>query len=225
MKGQGEPPARITREAKGKDRRVNLDKHASAALDGTAECRALLDWQKTINWRGELALHGINTGKLAPEWPSKLEGLIKTNGSLYGGTWQMSVPEMKITGNVKQNKVLVDGSARGNSYLQWTIPGLHVALGNNNADIKGELGVKDLNLDANIDAPKLDNMLPGLGGTAKGLVKIRGTVDAPQVLADITARSLRWQELSIGQVRVEGDVKSTDQIAGNLDVRVERIDR
>ncbi|EPK7359607.1 autotransporter assembly complex protein TamB [Kluyvera ascorbata] len=223
VKGQGVPPAKITLDAKGNERQVSLDKLAIAALDGTTEFKALLDWQQAISWRGELALHGINTGKLAPEWPSKLEGLIKTNGSLYGGTWQMSVPEMKITGNVKQNKVLVDGSASGNSYLQWTIPGLHVALGNNIADIKGELGVKDLNLDANIDAPKLDNMLPGLGGTAKGLVKIRGTVDAPQLLADITARGLRWQELSIGQVRVDGDVKSSDQIAGNLDVRVERI--
>jgi autotransporter translocation and assembly factor TamB len=42
------------------------------------------------------------------------------------------------------------------------IPGLHVALGRNTADIKGELGVKDLNLDATIDAPNLDNALPGL---------------------------------------------------------------
>jgi translocation and assembly module TamB len=49
--------------------------------------------------------------------------------------------------------------------------------------------VKDLNLDATIDAPNLDNALPGLGGTAKGLVKVRGTVDAPQLLADITARA------------------------------------
>ena len=61
--------------------------------------------------------------------------------------------------------------------------------------MKGELGVKDLNLDATINAPGLDNALPGLGGTAKGLVKVRGTVEAPQLLADITARGLRWQEL------------------------------
>ncbi|HIH5624179.1 TPA: autotransporter assembly complex protein TamB [Kluyvera ascorbata] len=223
VKGQGVPPADITIDAKGNERQVSLDKLTVAALEGKTELTALLDWQQAISWRGELALRSINTAKVAPDWPSKLDGLIKTNGSLYGGTWQMSVPEVKITGNVKQNKVNVEGSVRGNSYMQWTIPGLHVALGNNTADVKGELGVKDLNLDANIDAPKLDNMLPGLGGTAKGLVKIRGTVDAPQLLADITARGLRWQELSIAQVRVDGEVKSTDQIAGNLDVRVERI--
>ena len=70
-----------------------------------------------------------------------------------------------------------------------SIPGMHLELGPNSAEVKGELGVKDLNLDATINAPGLDNALPGLGGTAKGLVKVRGTVEAPQLLADITAVS------------------------------------
>lgn len=223
VKGQGVPPANIKLDAKGNELQVNLDKLTVAALEGTTELKALLDWQQAISWRGELALHGINTAKEVPDWPSKLDGLIKTQGSLYGGTWQMDVPSLKITGNVKQNNVNVEGSLKGNSYMQWTVPGLHLELGRNSADVKGELGVRDLNLDATIDAPNLDNALPGLGGTAKGLVKVRGTVEAPQLLADITARGLRWQELTVGQVRVEGDVKSTDQIAGNLAVRVERI--
>ena len=223
VKGQSVPPATITLDAKGNEQQINLDKLTIAALEGKTELTALLDWQQAISWRGELKLDGINTAKEVPDWPSKLDGLIKTRGSLYGGSWQMEVPELKITGNVKQNKVDVEGSLRGNSYLQWVIPGLHVALGRNSADIKGELGVKDLNLDAVIDAPNLDNALPGLGGTAKGLVKVRGTVEAPQLLADITASGLRWQELSVARVRVEGDIKSTDQIAGNLNVRVERI--
>jgi len=223
VKGQDVPPATIMLDAKGNEQQINLDKLTVAALEGTTELKALLDWQQAISWRGELALKGINTAKEFPDWPSKLNGLIKTRGSLYGGSWQMDIPEIKLSGNVKQNKVAVDGSVKGNSYLQWVIPGLHLALGRNSADVKGELGVKDLNLDATIDAPGLDNALPGLGGTAKGLLKVRGTVEAPQLLADITARGLRWQELSVAQVRINGDIKSTDQIAGNMDVRVERI--
>ena len=223
VKGQDIPPATITLDAKGNEQQINLDKLSVAALEGKTELKALVDWQQAISWRGELTLDGINTAKAIPDWPSKLNGLVKTRGSLYGGSWQMEVPELKLTGNVKQNKVNVNGSLKGNSYLQWTIPGLHLELGRNSANVKGELGVKDLNLDATIDAPSLDNALPGLGGTAKGLVKVRGTVEAPQLLADITARGLRWQELSVAQVRVEGDVKSAEQIAGNLNVRVERI--
>ena len=223
VKGRDLPPATITLDGKGNEQQLNLDKLVIAALEGKTELKALLDWQQAISWRGELTLKDIDTAKAFPEWPSKLNGLIKTRGSLYGGSWQMEVPELKLSGNVKQNKVNVDGQLKGNSYLQWTIPGLHLELGKNSADIKGELGVKDLNLDATIDAPGLNNALPGLGGTAKGLVKIRGTVDAPQALADITANNLRWQDLSVARVRVEGDVKSSDQIGGKLNVRVERI--
>ena len=223
VKGQDIPPAIITLDAKGNEQQINLDKLSVAALEGKTELKALVDWQQAISWRGELTLDGINTAKEVPDWPSKLNGVIKTRGSLYGGSWQMEVPELKLSGNVKQNKVNVNGSLKGNSYLQWTIPGLHLELGRNSAEVKGELGVKDLNLDATIDAPSLDNALPGLGGTAKGQVKVRGTVEAPELLADITARGLRWQELSVAQLRVEGDVKSAEQIAGNLNVRVERI--
>ncbi len=35
----------------------------------------------------------------------------------------MEVPELKLTGNVKQNKVNVDGTLKGNSYMQWKIRG------------------------------------------------------------------------------------------------------
>ncbi len=223
VKGQDVPPATITLDGKGNEQQISIDKLSIAALEGKTELKALLDWQQAISWRGELTLDGINTAKTFPDWPAKLNGLAKMRGSFYGGTWQLDIPELKLAGNVKQNKVSIDGQLKGNSYMQWTIPGLHLELGRNKADVKGELGVKDLNLDANIDAPGLDNALPGLGGTAKGLVNIRGTVDAPQVMADITASNLRWQALHVARVLVKGDVKSTDQLAGTMNVRVERL--
>ncbi len=223
VKGEQVPPATITLDAKGNAQQVNLDKLRVAALQGNIDLKAVLDWQQAISWRSELTLDGINTAKFAPDWPSKLDGLIKTRGSLYGGSWQMEVPELKITGNVKQNRVDVNGTLKGNSYMQWNIPGLHAALGKNTVDIKGDLSDKALALDANIDAPNLDNALPGLGGTAKGLVKVLGTLEAPQLQADLTANSLRWQELSIARVLLKGDVKSGEQIAGNLDLQVNNI--
>ena len=223
VKGEQVPPATITLDAKGNEQQVNLDKLRVAALQGNIDLKAVLDWQQAISWRSELTLNGINTAKFVPDWPSKLDGLIKTRGSLYGGSWQMDVPELKITGNVKQNRVDVNGKLKGNSYMQWNIPGLHAALGKNTGDIKGDLSDKALALDANIDAPNLDNALPGLGGTAKGLVKVLGTLEAPQLQADLTANSLRWQELSIARVLLKGDVKSGEQIAGNLDLQVNNI--
>ena len=223
VKGEQVPATNITLDAKGNARQISLDKLSLATLQGHIDLKALLDWQQAISWRGELNLNGINTAKQYPEWPSKLDGVIQTRGSLYGGTWQMEIPKIQLNGNVKENAVKVEGQAEGNSYMQWKIPGLHVALGRNTADIKGELGAKDLNLDATIDAPGLNNALPGLGGTAKGLIKVRGNVKAPQLLADVTASNIRWQELSVASVVLKGDITSSEQISGVLNLRVERV--
>ena len=222
VKGEGMPPATISLDGKGNVQQFNLDKLRVAALQGNVDLTALVDWSKAISWRSELTLSGINTAKQYPDWPAKLDGKIATRGSLYGGSWQLSVPQLELKGNVKQNAVSANGSLTGNSYNQWKIPGINIALGRNHLDVKGELG-DTLNLDANIDAPHLDNALPGLGGVAKGTVKARGTLQAPQLLADLTATGLRWQQLQIRRVALEGDVKSSDQIAGKLQLRVEQL--
>lgn len=192
-------------------------------LEGKIELKVLLDWQQVISWCGELIFDGINIVKEVLDWLLKFNGWIKIQGSLYGGSWQMLVLELKIIGNVKQNKVDVVGLLQGNSYLQWKILGLYLVLGLNSVDIKGELGVKDFNFDVIIDVLYLDNVLLGFGGMVKGLVKVCGIVDVLQLLVDIIVWVLCWQELIIVQVNVKGDVKFIDQIGGNLDVWVDCI--
>ncbi|AGQ29180.1 hypothetical protein M495_01625 [Serratia liquefaciens ATCC 27592] len=135
----------------------------------------------------------------------------------------MQVPVLQLDGNVKQNKVTARGTLSGNAAGQWKIPGIDLTLGRNQLNVKGQLDEKSWNLDANIDAPRLDGALPGLGGTAKGLLKLRGNLQAPQLLADLTASGLQWQALRINRVKIDGDVRSSDQIQGQLAVRVEQL--
>jgi translocation and assembly module TamB len=138
-----------------------------------------------------------------PDWPSKLNGLIKTRGSLYGGSWQMSVPELKITGNVKQNKVDVERLAAGQQLSAVENPGLHLALGPNSADIKGELGVKDLTwTPPSMRRIWITPCRAGRHGERAGesarhrrCAAAAGGYHRPR---------LRWQELTIAQVNVKG---------------------
>ncbi|WP_075182730.1 translocation/assembly module TamB domain-containing protein [Pantoea sp. 1.19] len=222
LQGDGVPPATLALAGTGNVEQFTLERLRLNALQGSAELRGVVDWSKAISWRTELALSGINTAKQYPDWPARLDGSLKTTGSLYGGSWQVRVPELKLRGNVKQNAVSADGTLYGNSYHQWTIPGIRLVLGRNNVNLKGALG-ETLALDADIDAPHLDNALPGLGGVAKGTIKARGNLEAPQLLADLTARNLRWQALRIGQVTLNGDVRSGEQVGGKLAVRIERL--
>jgi len=222
IKGESVPPATVALDGKGNVQQFSLDKLRVAALQGNIDLTALVDWSKAISWRSELTLDGINTARQYPDWPAKLDGKITTRGSLYGGSWQVSVPQLMLKGNVKQNAVSADGTLRGNSYNQWDIPGIKIALGRNHLDVKGSLA-DTLNLDASVDAPHLDNALPGLGGVVKGDIKARGTLKAPQLLADLTATGLRWQQLLVRRITLKSDVRSSDQIAGKLQLRVEQL--
>ncbi|VXD06162.1 conserved hypothetical protein [Enterobacterales bacterium 8AC] len=223
LQGQDLPPAALMLDGKGNLAQFRLERLRVAALQGNTDLTALVDWSKAISWTSQLTLSGINTAKQWPEWPARLDGKITTRGSLHGGSWQLQVPVLQLDGNVRQNKVSARGTLSGNAAGQWRIPGIELALGRNTLSAKGQLDEKDWNLDTNIDAPHLDGALPGLGGTVRGQLRLRGNLQAPQLLADLTALGLQWQALHINRVKVDGDVRSADQIQGQLTVRVEQL--
>ncbi|OWF85635.1 translocation and assembly module TamB, partial [Yersinia entomophaga] len=222
VKGADIPPAVITLDGKGNVEQFRLTRLRLAALQGNTDLTGVADWSHAISWNSVLTLNGINTAKQWPEWPAKLDGKIVTRGSMHGGSWQLNVPELTLDGNVKQNRVTARGSLTGNAAGQWHIPGINLALGRNKLDVKGDLNDKWV-LDANVDAPQLDGALPGLAGVVKGNLKLRGDLAAPQLLADLTATGLQWQALHIRRIKVDGDVRSAEQIQGQLAVRVEQL--
>lgn len=149
--GQDLPPSTLLLDAKGNEEQINLTRLRLAALQGNADITGVADWSKAISWNAVLTLSGINTAKQYPEWPAKVDGKIATRGSLYGGSWQLDIPEIILDGNVKNNLLKARGKAKGNAAGQWDIPNFNLALGKNNVDIKGSLADK-WNLDAKINA-------------------------------------------------------------------------
>lgn len=222
LTGQGIPPAQISLNGKGDLGQFSLDRLRVAALQGNIDLNALVDWNKAISWRSELTLNNINTARQYPDWPAKINGQITTKGSVFGGTWQLSVPKVDIKGNVKQNPVNIEGSLQGNSYMQWKIPQLLVALGRNHLNVHGELNDK-LMLDADVDAPALDNALPGLGGTLKGMINARGTLKQPELKMDLQGRALRWQQIRLQSLALKGNVSSAEQISGNMNLNLQQL--
>jgi translocation and assembly module TamB len=223
ISGHDLPPAALMLNGKGNIEQFKLKRLRLTMLQGNTDLTALVDWSNAIIWNSQLTLSGINSAKQWPGWPAKLDGKIITSGSLHGGNWQLQVPVLQLDGNVKHNKVKARGMLSGNAAGQWKIPGIGLMLGRNQLNIAGQLDEKSWNLDVNIDATRLDGMFPGLGGTVKGLLKLRGNRQAPQLLADLTAFGLQCQALRINQVKINGDVRSTDQIHGQLAVRVEEL--
>ena len=86
-------------------KKIALTRLRLAALQGHhADITGVADWSKAISWNA-LTISGINTAKQYPDMPAKLDGRIATTGSLYGGSWQLRVPEITLDGNLKNNLI------------------------------------------------------------------------------------------------------------------------
>lgn len=216
IEGPEIPPAQLRLDAKGNEEKLELTRLRLAALQGHADITGVADWSKAISWNALLTLSGINTIKQYPDIPAKLDGRIATTGSLYGGSWQLRVPEITLDGNFKNNLIKARGNAYGNDSGQWNIPQLNLILGKNNLNVAGHLGDKWA-LDADINAPGLNGFVPGLAGVIKGKVNIRGDIKTPKIVADINASGIKWQDqISIDSIIVKGDVQSDKEIGGKL---------
>nr|WP_193015779.1 translocation/assembly module TamB domain-containing protein [Proteus sp. FME41] len=223
IEGQEIPPAKLMLDAKGNEEKIELTRLRLAALQGHADITGVADWSKAISWNALLTISGINTAKQYPDIPAKLDGRIATTGSLYGGSWQLRVPEITLDGNIKNNLIKARGNAYGNDSGQWNIPQLNLILGKNKLDIEGHLGDKWA-LDANINAPGLNGLVPGLAGVIKGKVNIRGDIDTPKIIADINAQGIKWQDqVSVESITIKGDVQSDKEIGGKLAITARQL--
>ncbi|MGK2889893.1 MAG: hypothetical protein ACSLEN_14685 [Candidatus Malihini olakiniferum] len=93
----------------------------------------------------------------------RIDGKVSTCNSFYGSNWQVAVTELRLNGNIKQNKLTAQGSLNGNAAGQWHIPGINLALGHNHLNIKSSLA-QQWQLDGVIDVSALDSALQGLAG-------------------------------------------------------------
>ncbi|PHM71059.1 translocation/assembly module TamB domain-containing protein [Xenorhabdus sp. KJ12.1] len=224
IKGNELPPALLVLDAKGNEELLRLTRLRLSALQGNAELTGVVDWSKAISWNAQLHLHGIDTEKQWPEWPARIDGKVAVRGSLYGGSWQLQLPEIALDGHVKQNSIKMHGKVSGNAAGQWDIPQFNVIFGRNTLDVKGRLTDEKWELDGDIHAPQLNGLLPGLSGVVMGDLKLRGNLKAPQVVADLNARGVRWQnDLSVDSAVIKGDLRSTDQIEGRLSVTIQQL--
>ena len=223
INGRDVPPTLLLLDAKGNEQQLRLTRLRLNALQGKTELTCIIDWSKAISWNGVLTLSDINTAKQWSQWPAKLQGKIVTTGSIHGGSWQLKIPEISLDGNVKGNLLRVRGEITGNAAGQWNIPLFNLLLGHNKLAINGH--VSDIwQLDGIIDAPSLYGVLPDLGGVIKGQWKLRGNLKSPQLMADIAARNVKWQDnLTIDKATIQSDIRSDKQIQGQLAVAVHQL--
>ena len=167
------------------------------AGQGRAQGQLSLGFADAISWKTALQLEQFDPSYWVAELPGQLGGPLRSEGRLQGEDLQLQA-NIGLQGQLRGQPAAlqVDASAAGSS---WQLPRLDLRLGDNR--IQGQGGLNgQLQGQVNLALGKLNQLWPGLRGSANGRLDLAGSREAPQARLTLQGQQLRLDDQRIARL-------------------------
>ncbi|TNI25903.1 translocation/assembly module TamB domain-containing protein [Aeromonas veronii] len=223
-KGTDVPPFKLALDGKGDLERLSKIALQLNALKGELKLDGKLAWNKGIEWQGTTLFKGINPAELLPELKGTLAGELESRFVMNeAGHWELKLPKLKVDGKLNQYPLALKGELSGNDKMEWLIPALSLQSGPNQLQAKGSVSSAQWRLDANLQAPQLGGIYPGLKGDIKGQVKVSGNQQTPKIDADLASDRLYYAGTDLKGISLKGNAVIGAKPAGELALLVAQL--
>ncbi|MBL0473187.1 MULTISPECIES: autotransporter assembly complex protein TamB [Aeromonas] len=223
-KGTYVPPFKLALDGKGDLERLSKIALLLNALKGELKLDGKLAWNKGIEWQGTTLFKGINPAELLPELKGTLAGELESRFVMNeAGHWELKLPKLKVDGKLNQYPLALKGELSGNDKMEWLIPALSLQSGPNQLQAKGSISSAQWKLDANLQAPQLGGIYPGLKGDIKGQVKVTGNQQTPKIDADLASERLYYAGTDLKGISLKGNAVIGAKPAGELSLLVAQL--
>ncbi|WP_421255325.1 translocation/assembly module TamB domain-containing protein [Aeromonas sp. 600282] len=223
-KGTDVPPFKLALDGKGDLERLSKIALQLNALKGELKLDGKLAWNKGIEWQGTTMFKGINPAELLPELKGTLAGELESRFVMNeAGHWELKLPKLKVDGKLNQYPLALKGELSGNDKMEWLIPALSLQSGPNQLQAKGSISSAQWRLDANLQAPQLGGIYPGLKGDIKGQVKVSGNQQTPKIDADLASDRLYYAGTDLKGISLKGNAVIGAKPAGELALLVAQL--
>ncbi|ELI6421345.1 translocation/assembly module TamB [Aeromonas veronii] len=223
-KGTDVPPFKLALDGKGDLERLSKIALQLNALKGELKLDGKLAWNKGIEWQGTTLFKGINPAELLPELKGTLAGELESRFVMNeAGNWELKLPKLKVDGKLNQYPLALKGELSGNDKMEWQIPALSLQSGPNQLQAKGSISSAQWKLDANLQAPQLGGIYPGLKGDIKGQVKVSGNQQTPKIDADLVSERLYYAGTDLKGISLKGNAVIGAKPAGELALLVAQL--
>ncbi|WP_391088434.1 translocation/assembly module TamB domain-containing protein [Vibrio sp. NH-UV-68] len=226
IKGQALPDLSLSLEGKGDLSHIELSRVDMATLGGSLTGDVMANWQAPINWAANLNISHIQPGLQWPDAEGDLSGSVSTTGRLTKqGGWNVELPKLDIDGLLRGYPLNIEGALSaadnaGNGELMVKTPRLVLSHGPNKIEAQGELG-QVWQMDLAINFPEMIKTLPDLQGRARGNVKLRGALQAPEIGLNLELDAIDWQQQAqVEKVTLNGRVTPLPTPEGRLALKV-----
>jgi translocation and assembly module TamB len=136
-----------------------------------------------------------------PEWPGQLQLGAKTQGQLTPEGLRVTVEELQLDGQIRALAVRGVGGVQFDGE-RWQTDNLSLSLGANHLRVNGTLGER-VDVQWYLNAPLLNQLDPSLQGTFFTQGHLQGSLHEPQLVMEMRAQQLRWQDLGLDDLVLE----------------------
>lgn len=154
-------------------------------------------WLPQLQWQLEAKAKRLNAASVFENWASDINAQFTTQGGFNQTTqeWTAALENLQLSGELRGVNLHGDGSIHfgGN---QFRSPGLTLALGANQLQVKGNAG-ESIALDWELNAPLLQQLDESLRGNIRSSGSVRGNWKTPRVQIMAVAEAFRWGDYAV----------------------------
>lgn len=187
------------------------------AGEGTASGSVSFGFAEAIEWKADLALAGLDPAYWIEALPGRLEGAVRSEGSLAGGL--RGTASLDIDGTLRGQPAALHAEAEVRD-TRWSLSALDLRVGDNRIQGDGHWG-ETVQARLELELARLGQLWPGLGGRLEGLVTATGTPEALSASARLDGTALAFGDTQVGSLALqagldEGERGSLNLSAGEL---------
>lgn len=220
LSGVGEQNADLQLILAGTPQEITLAPLTLTTTNGTLTGEAVVSLLDDVAWNAKFLLQELDPGMFVAELPGKLSGPINSHGSLRNNQLELAA-DWNISGRLRQQPLELSGTVTGKDD-SWQANNLLLRQGDNRISGEGRWGPA-VSAHLDIALNRLQTLWPGLAGTVNGSVQTSGSSSAPEIAVNLKGRRVRFEDLSLAQLDLDGQATLNAQLPGKLNLAVTRL--
>lgn len=212
------PPSRLALNGQGNLSTFNWAPLTLNVNDSQISSRGNVSWQDGLGVDAIVELSNLNPNDLAPSVEGQLNGLVDVSVRQQGELWTVALPVLDINGELQGYPLNLKAALNADSTLNVDLQQLDFAQGENRLNASGQVSPDNMNLDASIDMRGLQTLAPGLQGALTGQIQARGSLEQPQLAANLEGQGLQFGANRLDALQLDADVNGIED--PQLDIRL-----
>lgn len=209
--------ADVVLDVRGDASRATIHSLQATMPTGTLKATGEAGWDPALDWDLAIVLDGFDPGYFAPGWDGNVNGSIATRGNARAdGGFDARVDVRSLNGRLRDRPLAGNGHfvLRGNEGEGQ----LALRMGDSQVRADGRVAGERIDVTAQLQPLRLDDLLPGGAGSIEGSLRLTGNRRAPNLQANLKGRGLIWNDWSASAVDLDGQLPWRGN-GGNLVLR------